>query len=98
MLRRDFREIPRADRVLRGLEYRVFAYALIAAEHERVVDFFLRALRPMGKELLDVRGVGLAKNIIDVIEPPVGLGRIAQSDGGRPVKVEASNAVSVDPA
>ena len=75
MLRRHLGEIPRPDRVLDRFEHRVLADALIAAEHERVVDLLLRALHSMREPFHDVIGVVLAENLVDVIEPSVRLRR-----------------------
>src|SRR5262249_13575651 len=93
LLRRHLLEIPGPDGALHRFEQRVLAGALLlASEHERVVDLLLRALHPMGEPLDDVLRF-LAEDLVDVLAPGTGLGRIARLERRRSVEVEAGHPV-----
>ena len=51
MLWRHLAEIPRPDGALDGLQERILADALVAAEDERVIDLLVRALQAAGRDL-----------------------------------------------
>ena len=72
-------KVPRPDRALDRLEQRVLADALLAAEHERVVDLLLRPLHPVGQPFDDVVGV-VRIDVADVVEPRAGLVGVARLD------------------
>ena len=72
LLRRHLVEIPRADRVLDRLEHRVLADALLAAEHQRVVDLLGGLLHAMRAPAHDMGRV-VAVEPLDMIEPAVGI-------------------------
>ena len=57
LLRRHLGEIPGADRVLDRLQQRVLADALLAAEHQRVVDLLVRPLHAMRAPADDMGGM-----------------------------------------
>ena len=97
VLRRYFEEVPRADRVLHRLKRGVFANALIAAEHQCVVDLLAWSLHPLRKPLHDMVGV-IAKHAAYVIEPGAGVAGITWLERRRAIQIEAAHPAALDPA
>src|ERR1700733_8109988 len=91
LLRTCFLEVPRANGMLDRLQHGVLSNAWDAAEHQPMVDLFLRALHAMGEPFDDVVGfVGV--NLPDVFDPRLGFGGIARRGPRRPVEVEYCHA------
>ena len=82
LLRRDVHEVPRPDGALDGLKDCVLADALVAAQHERVVDLLVRTLHPVRKPMDDVLGV-VGIDFAHVVKPGAGLARVAAFDRRR---------------
>ena len=93
----DVLEIPRAYCVLDRLEQCVLADALRSAEHEGVIDLFLRALHPVRQPRDDVAGV-VGIDLVGVLKPGAGLASIARHNSRRPIVIEASHLRALDPA
>jgi len=97
LLRRGFAEIPRPDRVLDGLKQRVLADTLGAAEDEGVIYFLMWALHPVRKPRDDMVCV-ITENPVDVIDPPIGLRRVAMFDRRRPIEIKTAHSGPLDPS
>ena len=70
---------------------------MLTTEHERVVDFLVRALPALCEPFDDVLGVG-GINPINVIEPTLGLGSVAGYDYRRAIEVEDRYVFALDPS
>ena len=79
--------------MLDRLEQRVLADALCAAEHQRVVDLLVRALHPVREPADDVVGI-VAEDLVDVVEPGVGLAGVAGAIVGGRYRLKHVHAVA----
>jgi hypothetical protein len=84
LTRRDLCKVPRANCLLYALKQCVLANALVAAQDERVIDFFVRALNSVRQPFYYVLCI-LRINSFHMLGPAPRFGRVAHFDHWRPV-------------
>src|SRR5262249_35919072 len=83
--------------VSHGLQQRILADSLMAAEHERMIDLDLGVLDAQREPIDDVIRI-VAIDLADVINPWCSFHGISEGERRRPIQVVAGSALVLDPA